>query len=298
MRQIIILYKISTETEESALKKGVDTNMDGRPIGVFDSGLGGLTMVKALTSLLPGEDIVYLGDTGRVPYGPRSRETIMKYAAQDAEFLVSLDIKAMVIACNTVSGVAFEKLKKAYDIPIYEVIKTPARLAVEKTKNKKIGVIGTAATVRSEAYDIALYEQSAKISVYPVACPLFVPLVEEGWTDRRNEAAVNIAEKYLSGLKKKKIDTLILGCTHYSLLSGVIAKVMGKSVKLIDSGAETAKYVAKDMESRGLLRDTTKSGKKGTIDYYVTDSTKDFSEHASRFLGSDIHGKVKQVSLD
>lgn len=272
--------------------------MDQRPIGVFDSGLGGLTMVKELCRLLPGEDIIYLGDTGRVPYGTRSRDTIIEYADQDAAFLASMDIKAMVIACNTVCGVAFDKLKFAYDMPMYEVVKTPAKVAAETTKNGNIGIIGTAATVRSGAYERVLYEISASLNVYSVACPLFVPLAEEGWTKPDNEAANLIAHHYLYDLRNKGIDTLILGCTHYSLLTDIIARAIGYGVTLIDSGAQTAKYVATNMKERGILREDGENGEhRGTQRYYVTDSASDFAAHAAKFLESDVQGMVKQITL-
>ena len=269
--------------------------MDKRPIGVFDSGLGGLTVVKNLVELLPFEDIIYLGDTGRVPYGPRSRETIIKYAHQDAAFLAGYDIKAMVIACNTVCSVAFELLKNEYDFPVYEVVGAPANAAVKHTKNKNVGVIGTAATIRSGAYEKALLSIEPKLNVYSVPCPLFVPLVEEGWTGAVDEAALAIAERYLEKLRESKIDTLILGCTHYPLLCDVISKIMGPDVKLIDSGAETAKYAAENLEDCSMLTD---KGTGGSIKYYVTDSIDGFIGPASGFLKSNINGLVKQITLE
>jgi len=267
--------------------------MDSRPIGVFDSGLGGLTTVKRLTELLPEEDIIYLGDTGRVPYGPRSRETIIKYARQDAAFLAGFDIKAMVIACNTVCSVAYEILKNAYDMPIYEVVSTPAKAAAAATKNGKIGVIGTAATIGSGAYEAAL-RRVAQTSVFSVPCPLFVPLAENGRTAEDDIAALTIADDYLRGLKESGIDTLILGCTHYPLLRGVISKVVGPGVTLIDSGAETAKLVAEDV----FRREMSSGSVSGTIRYFVTDGIEGFSNLAARFLESEVHGKVEQITLE
>ena len=269
--------------------------MDLRPIGVFDSGLGGLTTVKKLAEFLPGEDIIYLGDTGRVPYGPRSRETIIKYARQDAAFLTGFDIKAMVVACNTVCSVAFDMLDEICDAPVYEVVKAPANSAAELTKNGKIGVIGTAATIRSGAYEKALKNARSDLLISSVPCPLFVPLVENGRTDPNDVAALSIAEDYLAGLRGSGIDTLIMGCTHYPLLRGVISKVMGSGVVLIDSGAETAKIVAEDLRTQGLL---SSGSAKGTVRYYVTDSTDVFSEMASRFLESDVFGMVEQITLE
>jgi len=269
--------------------------MDRRPIGVFDSGLGGLTVVKRLAELLPGEDIIYLGDTGRVPYGPRSRDTIIKYAYQDAAFLTGFDIKAMVIACNTVCSVAFNDLEAKFDIPIYEVVGAPVKTAAESTLNKQIGVIGTAATIRSGAYEKALKRIDPDLSVYSVACPLFVPLVEEGWTDVIDEAALAVAERYLEDISDADVDTLILGCTHYPLLRDVISKIMGPNVKLVDSGSQTAKFVAENLDERNMLSDSESNG---IIKYFVTDSINDFTNLASRFLGSDVQGMVKQINLE
>ena len=269
--------------------------MDARPIGVFDSGLGGLTTVKKLAELLPCEDIIYLGDTGRVPYGSRSRETIVKYAHQDAAFLVGFDIKAMVIACNTACSAAFSEIDDSYDIPVYEVVMPPARAAARLTRNKKIGVIGTAATIRSGAYEAALNEIAPELIVFSAACPLFVPLVENGRTDPNDVAAATIAEDYLSPLREADIDTLIMGCTHYPLLRGVISQIMGPGVRLVDSGAETAMLVAGDVFSRGIEAD---GGAKGTIKFFVTDSADGFSSLASRFMESDVNGMVEQVRLE
>jgi len=270
--------------------------MDERPIGVFDSGLGGLTMVKKLAELLPRENIIYLGDTGRVPYGSRSRETIVKYAHQDAAFLAGFNIKAMVIACNTVCSVAFKALESIYDMPIYEVVGAPAKAAASQlTVNGKIGVIGTAATIRSNAYETALKAIDPTLEVYSVSCPLFVPLVEEGWTNAVDEAALSVAERYLEKLRESEVDTLILGCTHYPLLKDVISKIMGPGVTLVDSGAETARHVAKDLEERDMLTDSVSEG---SIKYFVTDSIEGFTSLASGFLESDVHGKVEQVTLE
>ena len=239
--------------------------MDGRPIGVFDSGLGGLTTVKRLAELLPGEDIVYLGDTGRVPYGPRSRDTIIRYARQDAAFLAGFDIKAMVIACNTVCSVAYDVLDSIYDIPVYEVVSVPAKAAVSQTKNGKIGVIGTAATIRSCAYETELKKTAPDLFVYSIPCPLFVPLAENGRTDPNDIAALTIAADYFTGLLRSGVDTLIMGCTHYPLLRNVISRVLGPSVTLIDSGAETAKLVAGDLRERDMLSSKITDGEIGTL---------------------------------
>ena len=269
--------------------------MDARPIGVFDSGLGGLTTVKKLTELMPGEDIIYLGDTGRVPYGSRSKETIIKYALQDAAFLSGFDIKAMVIACNTVCSAALDVVAKTCDMPVYEVVNPPAKTAAMLTKNGKVGVIGTVATIKSGAYEAALKQIAPKLGIIPTACPLFVPLVENGRIDADDVAALAIAEDYLAVLRESEIDTLILGCTHYPLLHRVISKVIGPGVALIDSGGETAKLVSSDLRARGMA---SPDGSDGTIKYFVTDSIDGFSALASRFMETEVHGLVEQVTLD
>ena len=269
--------------------------MDSRAIGVFDSGLGGLTTVKKLAEYLPGEDIVYLGDTGRVPYGSRSKETIIKYAQQDAAFLKGFDIKAMVIACNTVCSVAYDFIASAHDIPIYEVVSAPARAAAEITINGKIGVIGTAATIRSGAYESAIKKISSELNIFSVQCPLFVPLVENGRTDSCDIAARTIAEDYLRQLQEENVDTLIMGCTHYPLLRDVISGIMGSNVTLIDSGAETAKAVAADIKAEKLRPN---GGSAGSIRYFVTDSIDGFSAFASKILEREVSGLVEQVTID
>jgi len=268
--------------------------MDIRPVGVFDSGLGGLTTVKKLAEYLPGEDIIYLGDTGRVPYGSRSGETIIKYANQDAAFLAQFDIKAMIVACNTVCSTAFHVLENVYDFPVFEVINISAKAAASCSENNKIGVIGTNATIRSGAYEKALKEISSKLCVLSIACPLFVPMVEYDRTDGNDIAALTIAGDYLKELKESGIDTLILGCTHYPLLRGVISKIMGNDVSLIDSGAQTALHVANVLKERNLLSEKKTGGSKR---YYITDNVVDFEKLASRFLDSPVDGLVEQVTL-
>ena len=269
--------------------------MQSQPIGVFDSGLGGLTVVKELAKLLPGEHIVYLGDTGRVPYGSRSRDTIVKYAVQDAAFLFELGVKAIVVACNTVCSVAFKTLKNTYDIPFYEVISASAEVAAQSSLSGRIGIIGTAATIRSRAYEDKLNSLRDDLTLYSLPCPLFVPLVEEGWTDVNNEAALSIAKSYLTPLHDNGIDTLILGCTHYPLLRGVISKILGQRVTLIDSGIEMAKAVKHNLSETGLLSDKNSGGK---LECFVTDGIDCFSEAASRFLEADVTEIVKQISLE
>ena len=269
--------------------------MDDRPIGVFDSGLGGLTAIKKLAVVLPNEEIIYLGDTGRVPYGSRSRETIVKYAFEDMAFLSTFDIKAMVVACNTVSSAALGELSRASKFPIFGVVDAPAARAAQVTRNKRIGVIGTEATIRSGAYEKRLREYMPEAEVFSTACPLFVPLVENGRTSRDDIVVTTIASEYLAPLKEQGIDTLVLGCTHYPLLMDVLSDTMGPGVQLIDSGAETSVAVAGVLEKEEMLTGRTDAGKRR---YFVTDRIEGFSQLASLFLGDDIKGSVTQVSLD
>ena len=269
--------------------------MDKRPIGVFDSGLGGLTAFRKLAELLPFENIIYLGDTGRVPYGSRSKETIIKYAVQDAAFLTGFDIKAIMVACNTVSATAMPELTQSCTVPVYGVVEEPVKTALRLTKNKIIGVIGTEATIRSGSYESALKSECPEVEVFGAACPLFVPLVENGRTDPRDIVPVTVAGEYLEPLKGKNVDTLIMGCTHYPLLAEIIKAEMGPEVSLVDSGAEAAIRVAQDLRERGLLSD---SAGKGEYRFFVTDSTEGFSRLAGAFLKSEIKGLVKQVSLE
>jgi glutamate racemase len=268
--------------------------MDDRPIGVFDSGLGGLTAVKRLTQLLPNEDIVYLGDTGRTPYGPRSRETIMKYAREDTAFLLTRDVKAVVIACNTVSSAALSAVRALTDLPVFDVVKAPSLKAAAATRNGIIGVICTAATIRSGAYARELARIDPALRVISAACPLFVPLAENGRTDANDVVARTLAEEYLAPILNGGADTLILGCTHYPLLRGVIAAVLGGGVSLIDSGAAEAEDVARGLRERALLSARTSPGRRR---YCVTDSPEDFTALASRFLDADLSGAVEQVTL-
>jgi glutamate racemase len=269
--------------------------MNSNPIGVFDSGIGGLTAVKRLIQLLPNEDVIYLGDTGRVPYGSRSRETIIKYARQDAAFLLKHGIKAMIIACNTVSSTAFEEISRDAPVPVFDVIEPPSALAAASTKNGKIGVIGTPATVRSGAYERAIGRLLPGAEVTSAACPLFVPLAENGRTSPDDLAVMTIARDYLAKLAESGADTVILGCTHYPLLRGAIAEILGGGVTLIDSGAATAEYAAARL---GELNLRSPSPAPGVRRYFVTDDAGGFEALASRFLGSDVRGLTEQATLE
>ncbi|MDD2856203.1 MAG: glutamate racemase, partial [Desulfuromonadaceae bacterium] len=226
--------------------------MAWKSIGIFDSGVGGLTVLREIMHLLPQEDTLYFGDTARVPYGTKSPETVARYADEIASFLVKRDIKLLVVACNTASSVALPLLNSHFSIPVVGVIEPGARRAVQVTRSGKIGVIGTAGTIGSSAYTRAIKRLKPDAEVLTCACPLFVPLAEEGWTD--NNVARLTAEIYLSGLKESPIDTLVLGCTHYPLLKKIIAEVMGPAVTLVDSAEETALTVKEILVERAELR--------------------------------------------
>jgi glutamate racemase len=266
--------------------------MSWKAIGIFDSGVGGLTVLKEIVKALPQEDTIYLGDTARVPYGTKSPETVIRYARQITEFLVGRDIKLLVVACNTASAVALDSLNEAFSIPIVGVIEPGARRAVSVTKTGKVAVIGTEGTVKSSAYTKAIKRLSSDVQVVTRACPLFVPLAEEGWVD--NEVARLTARSYLEGLREDGVDTLVLGCTHYPLLKGVIEEVMGSDVVLVDSAEETARTVAGILAYHDLLRPVAE---KGNHHYFVTDVPAGFIRVGNRFLGGDL-GDVYQVNLE
>ena len=263
--------------------------MDNRAIGVFDSGLGGLTVLKEINKYLPNEDTIYFGDTARVPYGSRSKETIIKYTFQAINFLASQNVKAIVIACNTASARALLEAREEYDIPIMGVIEAGARTAVYSTRNKVVGVIGTAATVRSKAYNKAIKAKDSGIRVIGKACPIFVPLVEEGWSNK--EISTMAAHMYLDSLVEKGIDSLVLGCTHYPILKRTIGEVVGKDVKLINPAKETALDLKYVLEKRDMMND---SDQKGSCKYFVSDINEQFSKVASEFLKK----KIKNENLE
>ena len=269
--------------------------MDTRPIGVFDSGMGGLTAVRQMTRLLPGEDIVYFGDTGRVPYGGRSAETIVRYARQDVAFLRSFDLKAIVIACGTVSTTAMDVLKRENTIPILGVVQPAASAAVKATKTGKIGVIGTKATIRSGAYENAIRKLLPAAELTTKACPLLVPLVEDGRVRRGDPVTERVVEEYLAFVKAQRVDTLVLGCTHYPLLRDVISDYMGSAVSLVDTGEEAARASAALLMERNGLNDPDRTGEQR---YYASDSAEDFAATASLYLGSDISNRVERVAIE
>ena len=263
-------------------------------IGVFDSGLGGLTAVKELMQFLPHENIVYFGDTGRVPYGNRSKETITRYAMQDVRFLKSKDIKILIAACGTVSSVAGD-LGKEFHIPYTGVLKPTAITAAETTQNGKIGVIGTTATINSSSYKRAIQKINPDLQVFQQDCPLFVPLVENGFIDRNDIVVRTVVERYLSSLIENGVDTLILGCTHYPILRDVIADVMGENVRLIDSGRETARYALHLIEKYDLANPQQE---RGNCEYYVSDNLNNFSKIAGIFLGKSVNQDVHQIKIE
>ncbi len=258
------------------------------PLGVFDSGIGGLTVVHALLKTLPNENIIYFGDTARVPYGPKSPETVRGYAKQDAQFLVSQKIKMIVVACNTVSAVALDVVQKEANVPVVGVIIPGAKSAVNVSKNKRIGIIGTKGTIASNAYANAIRQLDGTIKVFGKACPLFVPLAEEGFTNHK--ATEMIAKEYLFSFKQEKIDTLVLGCTHYPLLKEIIQNVLD-DVTLIDSGVATAEEVKVLLEEKDLAN-TSKH--KPNVQFFVSDVPEKFTEVGERFLGMKL-GKVRRA---
>lgn len=267
--------------------------MTKKAIGVFDSGLGGLTTVRELLSVLPNENIVYFGDTGRVPYGNRSRETIKKYSMQDAVFLLTKNVKLIIAACGTASSVAPE-IGDSISVPFTGVVAPTAAAAVCATENGKIGVIGTTATIKTGSYKREIQKLNANIEVFEQDCPLFVPLVENGFTSPNDQIVSLVVERYLSSLRNAGIDTLILGCTHYPIIAAAISKAL-PNVRLIDSGRETAIYAASLLkESNSLAEDNTL----GECEFYVSDTTEGFSNLAGIFLGKDISGQVSHIDIE
>ncbi len=265
-------------------------NHDNRPIGVFDSGIGGLTVLKHLVRIMPHERFVYLGDTARVPYGNKSAETVQLYARQCAAFLRQHDVKLIVVACNTASALALSQLQQEQPIPVIGVIEPAARRAVATTQNGHIGVIGTRATIASHAYEEAIARNCTESQphIHSMACPLFVPLVEEGWLS--SPATKLIAEHYLVGLRQNGVDTLVLGCTHYPMLSGVLSELMPDAA-LIDCGACAAD------DAKALIQPSEVQSARTSIALFVTDQTPAFADLAARFLGFSVE-QPQRVSID
>jgi glutamate racemase len=262
-----------------------------RAIGVFDSGVGGLTVFKELLRLLPGEQLIYLGDTARVPYGTKSPRTVLRYAMEASAFLVEQGVKMLVVACNTASSVALPALEERFSLPVIGVIEPGARRALQLTRNRRVGVIGTEGTVKSGAYARAIHAFDAGVEVFAAPCPLFVPLAEEGWAN--HVVAGLAAAEYLAPLQEHGVDTLVLGCTHYPLLKATLHQVLGDGVELVDSAEETARVVAALLEARQLSR----RGQPGAPRFFVTDVPTRFERVGGAFLGAALQG-VEQVELD
>jgi glutamate racemase len=257
---------------------------DSRPIGIFDSGVGGLTVVAKMQEILPKENLVYFGDTARVPYGTKSKETVTKFSVENVEFLMEHNVKLVIVACNTASSLSLDFLKRCFKVPIIGVIEPGAREAASVTRNDRIGVIGTHATVSSGAYEKAIKKINPRYSVFTQACPLFVPLVEEGWVDKA--VTDSVAQIYLKPLKRRSVDTLILGCTHYPILRGVLRKNMGQGVILIDSAREVAREAREILDASGLLNG---SGSKGKYKFFVSDEPNRFIRIGEQFLKKRIN---------
>jgi glutamate racemase len=258
-----------------------------RPIGVFDSGVGGLTVLRALTEVLPGEDFIYLGDTARLPYGTKSNEVIQRYSRENSEFLLAKGIKMLVVACNTSSAVALADISGLTVVPVIGVIEPGAAAAVKASRCGKIGVIGTEATIASGAYTRAIQALRPRAEIYTRACPLLVPLVEEGWTE--NEIAQGTVAFYLDSLKQSGIDTLLLGCTHYPLLQGLFERVLGPGVRIVDSAGATAGAVSRRLTALRLAR----SGDSGSQSFFVTETPERFVRVGRRFIGDRVESAVR-----
>ncbi len=265
--------------------------MDARAIGIFDSGLGGLTAVKQLHRLAPGEDIVFLGDTARVPYGTRPAETIIRYSLEDISFLLSFDIKLIVAACGTVSSTLPRAYAESLPVPFVDVIAPTARAAAAATRNGRIGILGTPATIRSGSFVRALAAIDPALVPLPQACPLFVPLVENGYFARDCAVTRLVAQEYLQPLKDAGADTIILGCTHYPIIQDIIADTVGSGVRLIDSGLETARHALALLDGRDAR------GGSGSIRFYTSDETDGFESNAGVFLGHPLAQRACKADL-
>ena len=267
-------------------------NAEQKPIGIFDSGVGGLTVVKEIFRQLPRENIVYFGDTARVPYGIKSDKLVTKFSIQNTRFLSTFDIKLLVVACNTASAVSLEALGQKFSFPIIGVIEPGARAALQWSKNKRIGIMGTEATIASQSYEKLIAGADPSTQTFSQACPLFVPLVEEGWIEGEITSAV--VKKYLEPLKRRSVDTLILGCTHYPLLKLLLEKEMGPGVTFINSAKEVVAKVGEVLGDKRLRRT---GGEPPTRRYYVSDIPTRFVKIGKRFLGEDI-SPVEQVEIE
>ena len=268
-----------------------EKNRSTAPIGVFDSGVGGLTVAREIMRNLPNEHIVYFGDTARVPYGSKSKDTIIRYSRQIIRFLETQNVKAIVIACNTASALALDTVEKEFDIPIIGVIKSGARVAVDTTVNKRVGVIGTESTINSHMYHKLIQELDPEITVFGKACPLFCPLVEEGWL--KDPVTEEVAKRYLDELMKQDIDSLILGCTHYPLLRSLLRGIVGEQVNLVNPAYETAKELERLLISKDLINPGTKAPVKEPYRFFVSDAADKFKNFANSILPYDIEQTQK-----
>ena len=264
------------------------------PIGVFDSGVGGLTVAREIMRNPPGERIVYFGDTARVPYGSKSKDIVLKYSRQIVRFLQTQDVKAIVVACNTASAMALETIREEIDIPIIGVVKPGAKVAAQTTRNKKIGLIGTRGTVKSELYPAIIHEYDPQIQVIGQACPLLVPLVEEGWL--KDEVTVEVAKRYLDPLLEQGVDTLILGCTHYPLLRSLMRQIAGDGVTLVNPAYETARALRELLKEHGIESDGHEE-EEFPYRFYVSDAEERFQEFAGSILPYDVR-MTKQINIE
>ena len=269
--------------------------MDNRPIGVFDSGVGGISVLKELQALMPHEDFIYFGDTGRVPYGTRSRQTIVKYAQQDIKFLLSKDIKMVIAACGTASAALTPEQTKDLGVPFCNILLPAAQAACSASQTGRIGVIATTASIKSGAYGRAMRNIRPNAVVVGNPCPLFVPLVENGYIERENQVTRLVAERYLAPFMGNDVDVLILGCTHFPIISELIADVLGNGLPLINPGVETAKQANALLVRDNLLGDDTHDGH---TEFYVSDNPESFGEIASLFLGEEITAGGHLVDVD
>lgn len=261
------------------------------PLGVFDSGVGGLTVVRALRELLPAESIIYLGDTARVPYGSKSPDTIRRYAMEDTQFLVNRGVKAVIVACNTATAHAIAQLQSSFPLPVIGVLEPGVEATLADPACQRVGIIGTAGTIKSSAYQYQLAMRRPDLQIHAIATPLLVPFVEEGWIDHPSTKMV--LREYLKPLVEKGMDTLVLGCTHYPLLVPVLRRVLGRQVRLVDSASTCAAHVKQKLEELHLLRERKT---KPALEIYLTDLSEQFEALARRFLGADF-GRVKKAAL-
>lgn len=285
----------SMEAIMTKIGMDIDENRCNAPIGVFDSGVGGLTVAREIMRQIPQERVVYFGDTARVPYGSKSKETIIKYARQIIRFLQTKNVKAIVVACNTASAYALEEIKQEIDLPIIGVVKPGAKVAADTTKNGNVGVIGTEATINSKIYSQFLEIHNPKVKVIGKACPLFVPLVEEGLL--KDPVTDEIASRYLKELKESDIDTLIMGCTHYPLLRSTVRNIMGEGVTLVNPAYETAVELKGMLEKENIINQNVDNQPEDRYQFYVSDTADKFKNFANSILPYDIE-TIKQINIE